>query len=62
MSAYADYINVFVQGQGNIQELHDSLTFYEKASSAKLNWGKSKACLIRSWTVENTTDLPGSLM
>lgn len=46
VSAYVDDVNVLVQNQGDVQELKESLVLYEKASSARVNWGKSEACLV----------------
>ncbi|XP_056143575.1 potassium voltage-gated channel subfamily C member 1-like [Lampris incognitus] len=40
VSAYADDVTVFVQGEGDVRELKESPVLYEKASSAKVNWGK----------------------
>ncbi|KAJ4922370.1 hypothetical protein JOQ06_021785 [Pogonophryne albipinna] len=43
VSAYADDINIIIQGHTDVQELKESLALYEKASSARVNWGKSEA-------------------
>jgi len=40
LSAYADYMTVFVNNAGDINCLSEALSLYEKASSAKVNWAK----------------------
>ncbi|KAJ4942587.1 hypothetical protein JOQ06_012441, partial [Pogonophryne albipinna] len=40
VSAYADDIDIIIQGHTDVQELKESLALYEKASSARVNWGK----------------------
>lgn len=44
VSAYADDVNVFIQGKEDDLFLQESLALYKKASSAKVNWGKSETC------------------
>lgn len=61
VSAYADDVNVFIQDQGDVQELKESLVLYEKASSARINWRKSEACLVGQWSLGSTLGLPGNL-
>ncbi|KAJ3583936.1 hypothetical protein NHX12_015433 [Muraenolepis orangiensis] len=61
VSAYADDVSVFIQGQRDIQELQDSLALYRKAASAKVNWEKSEAVLVGQWGVGNRPSLPGGL-
>lgn len=61
VSAYADDVSVFVQGQRDIQELQDSLALYRKAASAKVNWEKSEAVLVGQWSLGNRPSLPGNL-
>ena len=61
ISAYADDVNVFVQGQEDIQELKDSLVLYERAASARVNWEKSEAVLVGQWSAGNTPSLPGNI-
>lgn len=61
VSAYADDINIFVQDQEDVHELKKCLTINEKASSAKVNWGKSNGCLVGQWEVGGIPNLPGSL-
>ncbi|XP_060926023.1 NLR family CARD domain-containing protein 3-like [Limanda limanda] len=58
VSAYAD---IFVKDQQDIQELEGSLSLYAKASSAKVNWGKSEACVIGQWDAGRVPRLPGNL-
>ena len=61
VSAYADDVNILVQGQGDIQELEASLVVYEKATTARVNWGKSEACVIGQWDAGRIPRLPGNL-
>ena len=61
VSTYADDINVFVKDQGDVQALNESLALYAKASSARVNWGKSGACLVGKWSLESIPGLPGNL-
>ena len=61
VSAYADDVNVLVQGQGDIQELEASLAVYENATTARVNWGKSEACVIGQWDAGRIPRLPGNL-
>lgn len=41
LSAYADDVTIFIKGKENVQALSTNLKIYEKASFAKVNWGKS---------------------
>lgn len=59
--AYADDINIFVSSQGDIQCLQDTLSLYEKASSAWVNWAKSVALLVGQWRDQAVLSLPGGL-
>ncbi len=61
VSAYADDINVLVRDQEDIEVLRQSLATYERASSARVNWGKSEACLMGRWSGEGSPKLPGNL-
>ena len=61
LSAYADDINVFIRDQADVDNLTESLTIYQKASLAKVNWHKSEALLIGHWTDRQTPKLPGDL-
>ncbi|KAK5933249.1 hypothetical protein CgunFtcFv8_013744 [Champsocephalus gunnari] len=61
VSAYADDINIIIQGHTDVQELKESLALYEKASSAKVNWGKSEAVLVGQWRVGDIPSLPGGI-
>ena len=61
VSAYADDVNIFVQDQDDIQELEGVFSLYAKASSAKVNWGKSEACVIGQWDAGRVPRLPGNL-
>ena len=42
LSAYADDVNIFVSNQGDVLGLKDTLSLYEKESSAWVNWAKSR--------------------
>ena len=61
ISAYADDVNVFGQGQEYIQELKEGLVLFEKAASARVVWVKSEAVLVGQWSAGNTPSLPGTL-
>lgn len=49
VSAYADDIYVFVKDQRDVSLLGSSLALFERASSAKVNWGKSEALKVGEW-------------
>ena len=51
--AYVDDINVFVQGQGNLQALKESLALYKNPLSARVNYVKIKsgASLVGKWSL-----------
>ena len=61
VSAYADDVNIFVSSQGDIKCLQDTLSLYEKASSARVNWAKSEALLVGQWRDQTVPSLPGGL-
>ena len=61
VTAYADDVNVFIQDQGDVQVLVDSLALYEKASSATVNWAKSEALQVGRWREGTVPCLPGGL-
>ena len=61
MSAYADNISVFVKDQMDVDNLSFSLDLSQRASSAKVNWGKSEALLVGHWTDRDRPKLPGDL-
>lgn len=46
VSAYADDVNVFLKDEKDISMLKQGLQLFEDASSAKVNWTKTEACLI----------------
>jgi len=54
LTAYADDITVIVKEQKDIDIINYSIGLYERASSAKLNWGKTEAF----WCNEKTMPLP----
>uniref|UniRef100_A0A3B3DKH2 Reverse transcriptase domain-containing protein n=1 Tax=Oryzias melastigma TaxID=30732 RepID=A0A3B3DKH2_ORYME len=60
-SAYADDLTVFVSHQDDVNNLVESLNCFAKASSAKVNWNKSEACLVGEWEGRTPPTLPGSL-
>lgn len=60
LSAYADDVNVFFTSQRDVRCLEDTLSLYERASSAKVNWGKS-ALLVGQWRGQVVPSLPGGL-
>jgi len=53
LSAYADDITVFVKNTQDVEVLSDTLSVYEKASTAKVNWDKSEALWVGQGTSEN---------
>ncbi len=59
LSAYADDITVFITGKEDITILTNIINFYEKASSAKVNWTKSEGFMVGN--VQNLPQLPGWL-
>ncbi|KAI4900412.1 hypothetical protein NFI96_009713, partial [Prochilodus magdalenae] len=61
LSAYADDVTVLVTAQEDVEVLESSLEVYEKASSAKVNWGKSEGFLMGSWAGMGAPRLPGGL-
>ena len=61
VSAYADDVNIFVTSQGGVHCLQDSLSLYERASSAWVNWAKSGALLVGQWRGQAVPSLPGGL-
>ena len=61
VSAYADDIDIIIQDHTDVQELKESLALYEKASSARVNWGKSEAVLVGQWRVGDIPSLPGGI-
>ncbi|KAF7642537.1 hypothetical protein LDENG_00256290 [Lucifuga dentata] len=61
VSAYADDVNILVQNQRDVEALRDSLGLYERASSARVNWGKSEAFQVGRWEEEAVPALPGGL-
>ena len=61
VSAYADDLNVFIADQRDVAALQDSLAVYEKASSARVNWGKSEALQVGQWEGRAVPRLPTQL-
>uniref|UniRef100_A0A669BQM4 Reverse transcriptase domain-containing protein n=1 Tax=Oreochromis niloticus TaxID=8128 RepID=A0A669BQM4_ORENI len=61
VSAYADDVNVFITDQKDVQELQECLVLYGNASSARVNWDKSEACLVGQWDLSSIPKLPGNL-
>ncbi|KAJ3605666.1 hypothetical protein NHX12_027711 [Muraenolepis orangiensis] len=61
LSAYADDISIFVSSQRDVQCLQDTLSLYERASSARVNWAKSSALLFGCWREQVVPSLPGGL-
>ncbi|XP_041646439.1 DAB adaptor protein 1a [Cheilinus undulatus] len=57
----SDDVNVFVSSQGDVQGLQDTLSLYERATSARVNWAKSEALLIGPWRDQAVPSLPGGL-
>ncbi|KAJ3590726.1 hypothetical protein NHX12_008675, partial [Muraenolepis orangiensis] len=61
LSAYADDVSIFVSSQRDVQCLQDTLSLYERASSARVNWAKSSALLLGCWREQVVPSLPGGL-
>ncbi len=61
VSAYADDVSVFITGQADVKCLQDTLSLYEGASSARVNWAKSEALLVGQWRDQAVPSLPGGL-
>ncbi|KAJ3604517.1 hypothetical protein NHX12_029257 [Muraenolepis orangiensis] len=61
LSAYADDVSIFVSSQRDVQCLQDTLSLYERASSARFNWAKSRALLLGRWREQVVPSLPGGL-
>ncbi|KAJ3599422.1 hypothetical protein NHX12_033385 [Muraenolepis orangiensis] len=61
LSAYADDVSIFVSSQRDVQCLQDTLSLYERASSARVNWAKSSALLLGRWREQVVPSLPGGL-
>lgn len=61
VSAYADDVSVFLKDNEDILALKQGLQLFAEASSAKVNWSKSEACLIGQWSAKDTPVLPAGL-
>lgn len=61
VSAYTDDVSVFITNQGDVQCLQDTLSLYERASTARVNWAKSEALLIGHWRDRAVPSLRGGL-
>ncbi|KAJ3610843.1 hypothetical protein NHX12_022933 [Muraenolepis orangiensis] len=61
LSAHADDVSIFVSSQRDVQCLQDTLSLYERASSARVNWAKSRALLLGRWREQVVPSLPGGL-
>ena len=61
VSAYADDVNVLLRDTADVLNLQQGLRLFADASSAKVNWSKSEACLIGAWRPEDVPVLPGGL-
>ncbi|KAJ3609635.1 hypothetical protein NHX12_024154 [Muraenolepis orangiensis] len=59
LSAYADDVRIFVSSQRDVKRLQDTLSLYERASSARANWAKSSALLLGHWREQVVPRLPG---
>ncbi len=51
ISAYADDVTVFISDQNDVNILIEAIGQYEKASSARVNWGKVRDLLLVSGKV-----------
>ncbi len=61
LSAYADDVTVFINGQDDVINLTKSIEVYERASTAKVNWGKCEGYAVGQWINQRLPDLPGGL-
>uniref|UniRef100_A0A3Q3ERM5 Reverse transcriptase domain-containing protein n=1 Tax=Labrus bergylta TaxID=56723 RepID=A0A3Q3ERM5_9LABR len=61
ISAYADDVNIFISNQGDVRCLRDTLSLYERATAARVNWEKSGALLVGEWRDQAVPSLPGGL-
>lgn len=61
LSALADDIYILVSDQEDFQCLQDTLLVYEKATSPRVNWGKSEELLLGIWRDGTIPNLPGGL-
>ncbi len=63
ISAYADDVTVFISDQNDVNILIEAIGQYEKASSARVNWGKSEGLIIGQWkSGQGPPKLPGGLL
>ena len=61
LSAYADDVTVFIRGQEDVECLIKSLTLYEQASSARVNWEKCEGYALGQWQGNRLPTLPAAL-
>lgn len=61
VSAYADDVNIFIYVQNDIQILCKNFNFYEKSSSAKVNWAKCEGFAVGSWDDKGPPQPPEGL-
>lgn len=63
ISAYVDDVTVFISNQNDVNILNETIGKYEKASSARVNWGKSEGLIIGQWkSGQGPPKLPGGLL
>lgn len=63
ISAYADDVTVFISNQNDVNILTETMRNYGKASSARVNWGKSEGLIIGQWKGgQGPPKLPGGLL
>ena len=58
VSAYADDVSVLVKNDQDMQAVMHALHVYQRASSAKVNWGNSGALLYGGWRQSDVPQLP----
>ncbi len=49
LSVYADDVVVLISNQNNVNVMLQTLEDFRNVSSAKVNWQKSEAVIVRSW-------------
>jgi hypothetical protein len=57
--AYADHVTVIMTNSEDSRHLREAIRIYERATGARLNYGKSKAMEIGAWkNTDLTLDIP----
>ncbi len=59
--AYADDVTIFLKDERDVSVLKETLKIYEKASTARVNWGKCEGFYCGPKVNENPPELPGGV-